>query len=152
MRCRCQPHSSLSRHSQTTRLLVAGEYRRVCYTRHAAELSLVLATLSALASTTLRSTSILIAPPMPSEVQRANSRLGMRLFAVYLTLYLGFVLISAFAASTMETPVFAGLNLAVIYGFALIIGALVLALVYGAMCKSEPEAEQPASEAGDDEA
>ena len=89
---------------------------------------------------------------MVSDVQRANSRLGMRLFAVYLVLYLGFVLISAFAASTMERPVFAGLNLAVVYGFALIIGALVLALIYGVLCKSEPDAtETTASDLGDGE-
>ncbi|MEO1527736.1 MAG: DUF485 domain-containing protein [Planctomycetota bacterium] len=83
---------------------------------------------------------------MASDVQRANARLGMRLFAVYLLLYLGFVFISAFAASFMERPVFAGLNLAIVYGFALIIGALVLALIYGAMCKSEPAPSEQASE------
>lgn len=73
-----------------------------------------------------------------SETQQSNAKLGIRLFVVYLVLYLGFVLISAFSASTMETSVFAGLNLAIVYGFALIIGALILALIYGAMCKSEP--------------
>lgn len=73
------------------------------------------------------------------DAQRANSRLGLRLFAVYLALYLGFVLTSAFSASTMEREVFAGLNLAVVYGFALIVGALVMALIYGALCKSEPD-------------
>ena len=75
----------------------------------------------------------------PSEVQRSNARLGLALFVVYLVLYLGFVLTSAFAAATMETPVLGGLNLAISYGFVLIIGALVLALIYGALCKSEPE-------------
>ena len=73
-----------------------------------------------------------------SETQQSNARLGLRLFFVYLALYAGFVLLSAFSASTMERIVVAGLNLAIVYGFALIIGALVMALVYGMLCKREP--------------
>lgn len=72
-----------------------------------------------------------------SDSRRYNTSLGLILFAIYLLLYLGFVLISAFAPETMETPVLAGLNLAIVYGFALIIGALVMALIYGAMCRVE---------------
>ena len=63
-----------------------------------------------------------------SESQRSNARLGLWLFAAYLVLYLGFVFLSAFAAETMEKPVVAGLNLAIVYGFGLIISALVMAL------------------------
>ena len=87
----------------------------------------------------------------PSDVQRANSRLGLWLFSVYLVLYLGFVFISAFATSTMEAKAIAGLNLAIIYGFALIIGALVLALIYGALCKPEPTGNESDSEAAEED-
>ena len=73
-----------------------------------------------------------------SDTQRSNARLGLWLFAVYLLLYLGFVFMSAFAAQLMERPVIAGLNLAIVYGFGLIVGALVMALIYGMLCKSEP--------------
>ncbi|SMP46634.1 Protein of unknown function, DUF485 [Neorhodopirellula lusitana] len=59
------------------------------------------------------------------------SRLGLALFAIYTLLYLGFVFINAFSADTMEMVVFAGLNLAIIYGFGLIIAAILLAFVYG---------------------
>lgn len=76
-----------------------------------------------------------------TETQQSNAKLGLKLFVVYLLLYLVFVFVSAFAASTMERTVVAGLNLAIVYGFALIIGALVMALLYGAMCRSEPAAE-----------
>ena len=86
----------------------------------------------------------------PSDVQRANARLGLWLFGVYLVLYLGFVLISAFAASTMEMQAIAGLNLAIVYGFLLIIGALVMALVYGAMCQAEPASDEADSHASTD--
>lgn len=70
--------------------------------------------------------------------RRFNTRLGLILFAFYSLLYLGFVLISALATDLMEITVIAGLNLAIVYGFGLIIAALVLALAYGLLCKSEP--------------
>lgn len=61
----------------------------------------------------------------------------MILFVIYLALYVGFVLINAFAADVMETVVLAGLNLAIVYGFALIVVALVLAGIYGLLCRGE---------------
>ncbi len=64
-----------------------------------------------------------------------NARLGLWLFAIYLAFYGGFVLISAFATSLLEWTPVAGLNLAVLYGFGLIALALVLALIYGWMCR-----------------
>ena len=66
-----------------------------------------------------------------------NARLGLKLFSVYLLLYGGFVFINAFSASTMEMQPIAGINLAILYGFGLIIAALALALLYGVMCKPE---------------
>ena len=72
--------------------------------------------------------------------RRFNVRLGMALFVVYLALYLGFVLINAFAAEWMEVTTLGGLNLALVYGFGLILAALLLALVYGWLCRSEPDA------------
>ena len=70
-------------------------------------------------------------------MQSYNARLGMFLFVVYLILYGGFVILNAFAAETMEATPLAGVNLAVLYGFGLIIAALVLALVYGWLSKPE---------------
>jgi uncharacterized membrane protein (DUF485 family) len=75
-------------------------------------------------------------------VRRVNARLGLVLFTIYLTLYLGFVLINAFRASWMETIVAWGLNLAIVYGFGLIAAAVVLALLYGALCRREPAVGQ----------
>ncbi len=74
----------------------------------------------------------------PSSQRQYNTRLGLKLFVVYLLFYLGFVLINAFAADMMETIVVAGLNLAIVYGFGLIVVALLMALVYGSMCRNEP--------------
>jgi uncharacterized membrane protein (DUF485 family) len=66
-----------------------------------------------------------------------NAKLGLILFVLYTLFYSGFVLLNAFSASTMETTPIAGVNLAILYGFALIIVAFVLALLYGMMCKPE---------------
>jgi uncharacterized membrane protein (DUF485 family) len=63
-----------------------------------------------------------------------NARVGLVLFAVYLALYGGFMGLSAFAREQMARPVLAGVNLAIVYGFGLIAAALVLSLVYMALC------------------
>ncbi len=63
-----------------------------------------------------------------------NSRIGLVLFAVYLLLFGGFVLINTFSPQTMEATPWAGINVAILYGFVLIVAAFVLALLYGALC------------------
>lgn len=83
----------------------------------------------------------------PSAERLHNAALGLKLFVLYLVLYLGFVLINAFAANLMETVVFAGLNLAIVYGFGLIIFAIALAMIYGLMCHREPANTLASSEA-----
>ncbi len=57
------------------------------------------------------------------------------LFAVYTVLYGVFVLINAFVPEQMDRIVWSGLNLAVLYGFALIVAALLISLVYGWLCR-----------------
>jgi len=63
--------------------------------------------------------------------RQQNMRLGMWLFAVYLALYCGFVLTSAFFPNSMEWRPLDGLNLALLWGFGLIVVAILLALIYG---------------------
>ena len=70
----------------------------------------------------------------------SNSKLGLWLFAFYGLVYGLFVIVSAFAPNSMEMVAVAGLNVAVVWGFALILLALVLSLVYGTMCSDEGEA------------
>ena len=70
-------------------------------------------------------------------MEKRNSRIGLVLFGIYLVLYGGFVLLNAFSPETMEKTPMAGVNLAILYGFGLIIAALVLALLYGWLCKSD---------------
>ncbi|MBQ17167.1 MAG: hypothetical protein CMJ65_08580 [Planctomycetaceae bacterium] len=70
------------------------------------------------------------------SVNRRNRKLGLILFAVYLVLYGSFVLVMAFDAKRLQAIGPGGVNLAVWAGFGLIVIALVLALVYGWMCRS----------------
>ena len=77
-------------------------------------------------------------PDENASARRFNTRLGLVLFAIYLALYLGFVLVNAFAADVMDRIVLAGLNLAIVSGFGLIFVAVLLAFIYGGFCRSEP--------------
>jgi uncharacterized membrane protein (DUF485 family) len=64
-----------------------------------------------------------------------NTRMGVGLFIVYVLFYAGFMALSAFKPEVMSQPFLGGANLAVVYGFALIVVALVLALVYMKLCR-----------------
>jgi uncharacterized membrane protein (DUF485 family) len=71
-------------------------------------------------------------------MQRNVSRLGLGLFLLYLAFYGGFIALNAFAPQAMELTPVGGVNLAVLYGFALIGLAIVLAVVYGVASRDEP--------------
>jgi len=77
-----------------------------------------------------------------------NARLGLVLFFVYFVLYGDFVGLAAFAPGVMARTPAAGVNLAIWYGFGLIVSAILLALVYGWLCsrKSEPLPRAPEAE------
>ena len=68
-----------------------------------------------------------------------QARIGLVLFTIYLVFYGTFVGLNAFAPQTMATTPVAGINLAVPYGFALIALALVLAALYGYLCRGSLE-------------
>ncbi len=76
--------------------------------------------------------------------QARNARLGIRLFALYSLFYFGFVLVNAFAPQWSEWVIFPGFNLAVLWGFALIGLAMILALIYGLGCKNDLPADRSA--------
>lgn len=85
----------------------------------------------------------------PSSTTSADvkaSRLGLVLFVIYLLFYGGFVLLNAFKADWMETIVLAGLNLAIVYGFALILVAIGMALIYGLFGNASSETQSGADE------
>lgn len=77
------------------------------------------------------------------SLTQQKSRLGVRLFFVYLICYAGFVILGVFKYELLAKTVFAGLNLAVVYGIGLIAFAVVLGLIYNYYCtKYENQAAQ----------
>ena len=78
-----------------------------------------------------------------SDSMLRQSRLGLKLFALYTSFYAAFVFLNAFAPSVMETMVVDGLNLAIVYGFALIVAAIVLAMIYGWLCHDNDSVAPP---------
>ena len=72
-----------------------------------------------------------------------KTRLGIRMFILYSLFYASFVAINLLNPLAMAAIVFAGLNLATVYGFALILFALIEALIYDWLCrKMERQFEQ----------
>lgn len=79
-----------------------------------------------------------------------NARVGLVLFSIYLLFFAGFIALAAFGKDIMARhmalidpdgavwPCFSGVNVAIIYGFFLIIAAFVLALLYMLLCLPEP--------------
>ncbi len=61
-------------------------------------------------------------------------RLGLIMLAVYGVIYLVFIVIAVVNPKTMGTQVVGGLNLAIVYGFALIVIAFILAIAYNWAC------------------
>lgn len=71
----------------------------------------------------------------PAAGDAATSRIGLRLFWVYVLLYAGFMGLVLLRPEWLATRPFGGVNLAIAYGLGLILAALVLSLVYMAACR-----------------
>lgn len=70
-----------------------------------------------------------------SKAEPQRTAVGLWLFAIYSSIYAAFVFISAFQPKWMAETI-GGVNLAVISGFGLIIGAVVMAASYLWLCRS----------------
>ena len=83
---------------------------------------------------------------------RSQQQIGQVLFFFYLLLYAGFVLLMAFDVERLQVLGPARINLAVWSGFGLIVLALVLALVYGWICREKDSvADGDTAAAGEDQ-
>jgi uncharacterized membrane protein (DUF485 family) len=78
------------------------------------------------------------------ELVSRNTRTGLLLFAVYLVFYAGFMGLSTFSPEIMKARPFGGMNLAILYGFGLIVMAFALAIVYLVLCR-RPVSGEPAA-------
>lgn len=70
------------------------------------------------------------------KATKKKARLGVFLFIVYSIVYAGFVAIGVTNYELMGKTVLGEQNLAVVYGFGLIVLAIVLGLIYNAICTS----------------
>jgi uncharacterized membrane protein (DUF485 family) len=68
------------------------------------------------------------------ELLKYKQKAGLRLFFIYSFIYGIFVLLNVVSPRMMESVIFLGLNLAIVYGFGLIIVAILLGLVYNILC------------------
>jgi uncharacterized membrane protein (DUF485 family) len=85
-------------------------------------------------------------PPEKDLAIRYKTRLGVWMFFVYALVYVGFILINIFKPVLMEKQIIFGLNLAVVYGFGLIILSIIMALTYNALCVRKEKALNSESE------
>jgi uncharacterized membrane protein (DUF485 family) len=84
---------------------------------------------------------------------KVKTRLGVILFVVYTLVYAGFIFINVTFPKLMKTDI-GSLNLAIVYGFGLIVLAVILALVYNHVCtraEENAEREELASGAGEED-
>lgn len=68
------------------------------------------------------------------EAAGYKKRLGLWMLLVYSVLYIVFIIINVVWPKSMGTIIVYGLNLAIVYGFALIIIAFLLAIAYNWLC------------------
>ncbi len=78
---------------------------------------------------------------------QSKARLGIFFFLFYALVYIGFVSIAVYDVHIMDQKIIFGLNLAITYGFGLIVLALIMALIYNYIC-AKKEAAAVAAGAG----
>lgn len=73
-----------------------------------------------------------------------KAKLGVKLFFVYTFIYAGFVVIGLTKPELMGLEVIGGQNIAVIYGFGLILLAVIMGFIYNYFCtKMEDKMNKP---------
>jgi uncharacterized membrane protein (DUF485 family) len=75
-----------------------------------------------------------------SKSEKVKTKLGLINFAFYTTVYFVFIFMCVLAPKLMATNV-GDLNLAIVYGFGLIILAIVQALIYNYVCSKREKLE-----------
>jgi uncharacterized membrane protein (DUF485 family) len=83
----------------------------------------------------------------PDASAEYKQNIGVWMFLLYAAVYAIFVAINLLRPLWMEKTVFLGLNLAVVYGFGLIVFALIEALIYNQMCRKHEADNKAAPEA-----
>ncbi len=69
-----------------------------------------------------------------------KSKLGLILFAVFTPIYLIFVIMSVVSPTFMASDI-GPLNLSIVYGFGLIVLAVILAVIYNHICSNKEKGD-----------
>ncbi|MBI3831845.1 MAG: DUF485 domain-containing protein [Planctomycetes bacterium] len=77
------------------------------------------------------------AEPESEAMSARNARYGTMLFVVYCVLYGSFMALNVYDPKIMARTPLAGVNLAILYGFGLIVAALALAGLYMWLVRSK---------------
>ena len=75
----------------------------------------------------------------PDPASAYKTRIGVYLVIFYGIVYTGFIVLNTFIPRVMTTPIIFQLNLAVFYGFGLIILAVIMGLVYNFLCSRKED-------------
>ena len=89
------------------------------------------------------------APQTEDHAAEYKMRLGLWMFLFYALFYASFVFLNLYSPTLMESTIAWGLNLATVFGFSLIIVALLQALVYDLMCRRQEAAAGEAVREGE---
>jgi uncharacterized membrane protein (DUF485 family) len=82
--------------------------------------------------------------------EKFKTKLGLWMVAFFIVIYLAFILICVISPQTMANDV-GGINVAVTYGFLIIVIAIVQALIYNVICsRREKTDELSEAKKGDD--
>jgi len=68
--------------------------------------------------------------------QNYKAKLGLIMFAIFTPIYLAFIFICVISPSTMAIDV-GSLNVAIVYGFGIIILAIIQAVIYNIICSNK---------------
>jgi len=63
-----------------------------------------------------------------------KTKLGVIMFFIYALIYLGFIILNVTKTQLMKVDI-GSLNVAIVYGFGLIVLAVVQSLIYNALCR-----------------
>jgi uncharacterized membrane protein (DUF485 family) len=77
------------------------------------------------------------------QAQAFKTKVGLIMFAIYTPIYFAFIVICVVSPQFMARDV-GSLNVAITYGFALIILAIIQALIYNRICSKREELEDDA--------
>ncbi len=84
----------------------------------------------------------------PAHAPARKATLGIWLFAFYSLVYVGFVAINILRPQWMKVKVILGLNLAMVYGFGLILLAVIMGLIYNRLCTKMEDQMGPGGKGG----